>query len=82
MVSWYEVLNLNNEYNYCLDIIDHFSKILGCYLLKDKTMTLVGSKIKYHLFNYGKYKSFQWDNGAEFKKRELDFNFTRVRHPR
>ena len=46
-----EVLKLNNEYNYCLDIIDHFSKFLGCYLLTYKTMNLVCSKIKYHLFN-------------------------------
>lgn len=85
-----EVLKLNNEYNYCLDIIDHFSKFLRCYLLTDKTMTLVCWKIKYHIFNYGKCKLFQCDNGREFKNRELkiflenegiDLIFSRVRHP-
>ena len=44
---WYldEELKENNNYKYCLDIIDHFSKWLYCYLLTDKTMALVTSKI-------------------------------------
>ena len=63
---------------------------MGWYLLTDKTMTLVCSKIKYHLFNYGKCKLFQCNNGTEFKNRELkiflwnegiDLIFPRVRHP-
>ena len=45
---WYlpETLKENTDYEYCLDIIDHFSKWLGSYLLKNKSAELVLSKIK------------------------------------
>ena len=70
---WYldEDLKYNNNYEYCLDIIDHFSKWLSCYLLTDKTMVNVVSKIKMYILNFGKCKIFQTDNGAEFKNAEL-----------
>ena len=36
---WYltNELKTNNNYIYCLDIIDHFSKWLFSYLLQDKS---------------------------------------------
>ena len=45
---WYlpERIKENTHYLYCLDIIDHFSKWMGSYLLKNKTSELVLSKIK------------------------------------
>ena len=35
---WYldKELKTNNNYEYCLDIIDHFSKLCKSYLLKNK----------------------------------------------
>ena len=53
-------LKINN--NYCLDIIDHFSKWEYSYLLEDKTMFLVISKIKLFIMNFGKCKIFKMDN--------------------
>ena len=89
---WYldKELKTNNNYEYCLDIIDHFSKWLYSYLLTDKTMALVTSKIKLYIMNYGKCKIFQTDNGTEFKNAELKTFlanegikqvFSRVYHP-
>ena len=66
-----EELKTNKNHEYCLDIIDHFSKWLFNYLLNDKTMILVASKIKLYIMNYGKCKIFQTDNEAEFKSSEL-----------
>ena len=83
-------LKINNNYNYCLDIIDHFSKWDYSYLLEDKTMFLVISKIKLFIMNFGKCKIFQSDNGTEFKNLELKIFlenedikqvFSRVYHP-
>ena len=49
-------LKVNNEYNYFLDIIDHFSKWLYSYLLKSKDSELVVSKIKSFInINYFKF---------------------------
>ena len=89
---WYLDINLkiNDNYNYCLDIIDHFSKWDYSYLLEDKTMFLVISKIKLFIINFGKYKIFQTDYGTEFKNLELKIFlenedikqvFSRVYHP-
>ena len=89
---WYldKELKTNNNYEYCLDIIDHFSKWLFSYLLTDKTMMLVVSKIKLYIMNYGKCKILQTDNGKEFKNSELKTFlenegikqvFSRIYHP-
>ena len=66
---WYldEKLKTNNNYNYCLDLIDHFSKYIYSYLLANKTMELVVSKIKLFILIFGKCKIFQTENGLEFK---------------
>lgn len=44
---WYldDVLQTNNDYKYCLDIIAHFSKFLYSYLLLDKTMESILSNL-------------------------------------
>jgi hypothetical protein len=61
-----ESLAENSEYIYILDCVDHFSKFLNAYLLKNKTMDLVISKIKLFIVNNGKCKIIQSDNGKEF----------------
>ena len=85
-----ELLKTNNNYLYCLDLVDHFSKFLFCYLLENKTMPLVVSKIKLFFLEYGKCKIFQTDNSLEFKNKELriflenegiKLIFSRPRHP-
>ena len=65
---WYlpEKLRENSNYLYCLDIIDHFSKWLGSFLLKNKSADLVVSKIKSFIRNNGTCQIFQTDNGKEF----------------
>ena len=70
---WYldKELKNNTQYEYCLDIVDHFSKWAYSYLLVDKSMSLVLSKIKLYILNFGKCKIFQTDNGTEFKNKEL-----------
>ena len=65
---WYLPDNLkeNTFFEYCLDIIDHFSKWLGSYLLKNKTAELVVSKIRAFFRDNGVCEIFQTDNGKEF----------------
>ena len=65
---WYlpESLKENTEFEYCLDIIDHFSKWLNSYLLRNKTADLVVSKIKMFFRDNGPCTIFQTDNGKEF----------------
>ena len=41
-----EELSENTEYVYIMDIVDHFSKYMSAYFLKNKTMKLVLSKLK------------------------------------
>ena len=58
---WYlpERIKENTHYLYCLDIIDHFSKWMGSYLLKNKTAELVLSKIKIFLEKMENAKYFK-----------------------
>ena len=65
---WYIPDNLKESTNflYCLDIIDHFSKWLCSYLLKNKTAELVVSKIKSFFRDNKPCEIFQTDNGKEF----------------
>lgn len=83
-------LKTNNNYLYCLDLIDHFSKWAESYLLFDKTMNSVVSKIKLFILNNGKCRIFQCDNGPEFhihelqaflENEEIKLIFLRPRHP-
>ena len=66
-----EKLKANNNYNFCLDLIDHLSKYIYSYLLINKAMEIVVSKIKLFILSFGKCKIFQTDNGLEFKNKEL-----------
>ena len=72
-VLWYlpEELKTNNEYLYCLDIIDHFSKWMSSYLLRNKSADLVLAKIKSFIRSNGTCDIFQTDNGKEFNNQIL-----------
>ena len=59
------------EYLYILDCVDHFSKFLNSFLLKNKTMALVISKIKLFIINNGLCKIIQSDIGKEFDNSEM-----------
>ena len=65
---WYlpENLKEKSHYLYCLDIIDHFSKQLSFFLLKNKAAELVLSKIKTFFRDNKPCEIFQTDNGLEF----------------
>ena len=89
---WYldEPLKQNNNYEYVMDVIDHFSKYLFSFLLTNKSSSLVLSKIKLLFLQFGKCKLFQTDNGTEFKNTEMKIYFenegvkqifSRPRHP-
>ena len=56
----------NTSYNYILDIIDHFSKFIGCYPLITKSSKEVLTHIKYFIETNGKPSIIQTDNGKEF----------------
>ena len=72
-ILWYlsEELKTNNEYLYCLDIIDHFSNWMCSYLLKKKSADLVLAKIKSFIRSNGTCDIFQTDNGKEFNNQIL-----------
>ena len=62
----FEHLVGDTNYLYILDCIDHFSKFMNAFLLINKTMDLVISKIEYFIMNNGVCKILQNDNGKEF----------------
>ena len=55
------------DYNYVLDIIDHFSKWYYDYLLKAKSAEEVLKNIEIYIENFSKYKILQIDNGKNIK---------------
>ena len=59
-------------YKYVLDIIDHFSKWYGGYLLKTKSAEEVLKNIEKYIENFGTPKILQVDNGTEFTNALLD----------
>lgn len=70
---WYlpEDLKKGTPYLYILDLIDHFSKWMYSFLLKNKEANLVLAKIKAFISMNGPPKIFHTDNGKEFKNLEV-----------
>ena len=68
--TWMKSLKQINYY-YSLALIDHFSKYIYSYLLINKAIEIVVSKIKLFILSFGKCKIFQTDNGLEFKNNKL-----------
>ena len=75
---WYldNKLKKNTQYEYYLDIIDHFSKWAYSYLLLDKSMKLVLSKIKLFILNL-KNKELR----LYLENENIKQIFSRVYHP-
>ena len=69
MDIWYLPKDIaeSSNYNYVLDIIDHFSKWLFSYPLKEKTGKEVLLNLRKYLISFGICKKLQTDNGLEFK---------------
>ena len=62
----------NIDYNYVLDIIEHFSKWYYGYLLKTKEAEEVWKKFEIYKGNFGKWKILQVVNRTEFKNKVLE----------
>ena len=61
----------NHQYKYILNIIDHFSKYTGCYLLENKTSKEVLYAINDFISKNGNPCILQCDNGREFSNKLL-----------
>ena len=69
IISQLEENNTNEKY--VLDIIDHITKYLKSYGLRNKTSKEVLIYIKDFVYNVGSPKIFQFDNGSEFRNNEI-----------
>ena len=67
-----EIEDIYQIYNYILNIIDHFSKFTGCYLLEKKTAKEVLNATNEFIIHNGNPKILQADNGLEFSNHLLD----------
>ena len=69
MDIWYlpKDIGLSSGYNYVLDILDHFSKWIFSYGLKEKTGFEVLICLRKFILSFGICKKLQTDNGLEFK---------------
>ena len=56
---------------YILNTVEHFSKYLNSFLLKNKTMTLVISKIKIFIHNNGPWQIIHTGHWKEFDNKEM-----------
>lgn len=65
--NWIE----DDRYLYIFDCVEYFFKCLNSFLLKNKTMNLVISKIKIFINNNGPCKIIQTDHGLEFDNKEM-----------
>ena len=85
-----EIEDGNKQYKYILNTIDHYSKLVGSYLLQKKTAKDVLFKINDFICHYGQPGILQCDHGKEFDNKSLkeycqdkDINliYSGVRHP-
>ena len=58
-------------YRYCLTIIDHFSRFLRAYPLRNKSSNLVLNALKKDMCIFGVPEVAVMDNGSEFSSREF-----------
>ena len=66
-----DINDIKKEYKYILNIIDHYSKLVGSYLLRNKSANEVLLKINDFNCHYGNPKILQTDNGKEFVNKLL-----------
>lgn len=55
------------DFKYVFDIVDHFSKWLWSYPVKNKTAVEAMTCFKKFIFSFGKPNKLHTDNGAEYK---------------
>ena len=60
------------NYKYIMDIIDHFSKWMWSYPMKEKTAQEAVTCIKSFIFSFGLPKKLHTDNGLEVKNKLMD----------
>ena len=53
-----------------MNILDHYSKLLGSYLLEKKTSEEIIINLNDFISHYGTPSIVQWDNGLEFKNKQ------------
>ena len=84
------LIDKSHSFKYILNIIDHYSKLVGSYLLIKKTSSEVLNHINDFIGHYGEPKILQCDHGKEFdnnllknycKERNINLIFAGVRHP-
>ena len=70
---WELEKNLSNKigYKYILELVDHYSKWMWCYPLKNKESITVLLNIKKFFLTFGNPVILQTDNGSEFANKEL-----------
>ena len=66
-----ELQDTSAEYNYILAVIDHFSKLCGCFLLKRKTGNSIVIALNKFISIYGSPLIIQCDNCREFVNKEF-----------
>ncbi len=85
-----DINDSKRTYKYILNIIDHYSKLVGSYLLKNKNANEVLMKINDFIGHYGTPKILQADHGKEFnnkilqdycKNNNIQMIYSGVRHP-
>ena len=59
----------NTEFKYMLNCIDHFSKYVVSYLIKQKTGKVITEKLKHFFRKFGEPKEIGTDNGSEFNNK-------------
>ena len=69
----------NHIFNFIINIIDHYSKLVGSYLLIKKNAVNVLNSINNFISIYGEPYIIQCDNGLEYRNKLLD-NYCSIRN--
>ena len=67
-----DINDKEKKYKYIMNIIDHYSKLVGSYILENKNSKNVLYGIHNFISLYGEPKILQSDNGREFSNKYLD----------
>lgn len=65
-----DLYNSRSGHRYCLTVIDHFSKSVRIYPIRNKCTRTVATELKKELGKYGKPQ----DNGGEFSSDEFKYS--------
>lgn len=65
------ILSGNSGYKYLFNILDHFSKFLISYAIKDKARKTIDKLLNKTFKKYGKPEQLMSDNGSEFINKKV-----------